>query len=59
VGTIVAFERSQPRAAAAAPDQPRAATPAELIIFPTVNIAELRDLWLVMRSGLDKLPPPK
>jgi hypothetical protein len=59
VGTIVAFERSQPRVAAAAPDQPRAATPAELIIFPTVNIAELRDLWLAMKAGFEDPPPPK
>jgi hypothetical protein len=59
VGTIVAFERSQHRAAADRPDQSRTAAPAELIIFPKVNIAELRDLWLAMKAGLDDPPRPK
>jgi hypothetical protein len=59
VGTIVAFERSQHRAAAASPDQPRTAAPAELIIFPKVNIAELRDLWLAMKAGSDDPTRPK
>jgi hypothetical protein len=59
VGTIVAFERSQHRTAATAPDQLRATEPAELIIFPKVNIAELRDLWLAMKAGLDDAPRPK
>jgi hypothetical protein len=59
VGTIVVFERPQHRAAPTAPQAPPPAAPGELIIFPTVNIADLRDLWLAMRSSLDERRPPK